>query len=205
MKKYFGKISILIDIILLLSFMWIWFPRPFIGFIGLITITILFSIHLKKYTNHNVIIPLFILFLFFFISPILQIFYVSRTYCDFVKTEVLKADNGHVFDFSKGKVNYIEGGGFQDGYCRATISFNPQMRRKILQMGNYWHIEDDCIDYLFEHHHRPSMENFLRKDSTARMPNRCAIHEYIDDKSGRDDLIIYDLDRNKLFYEYHNN
>ena len=205
MKKHLGKIAILIDIILLSLFMWLWLSMSFVGFIGMIVMTVVLGFHLRKYTKHNIAIPLFILFLYFFISPILQFFYTVSTYCDFVKTEVLNADNGNTFDLSKGKINYIEGGGFQDGYCRATISFNPEMRSKISQMGSYWHIEDDCIDYLFEHHYQSTMEKFLRSDPTARMPNRCAIHEYIDDKSGRDDRIIYDLDRNRLFYEYHNN
>ena len=206
MKKHLGKIVILIDIALLLLFMWLWLSMSFVGFIGMIMMTIVFSFHLRKYTKHNIAIPLFILFLYFLTSPILQIFYVGRTYCDFVKTKVLNAGNGNTFDFSKGKINYIEGdGGFQDGHCRATISFDPEMRSKISQMESYWRIEDDCIDYLFEHHHRFTMENFLRKDPSARMPSRCAIHEYHNDKSGVDELIIYDLDRHKLFYEYYNN
>ena len=202
MKKHLGKIALLLELLILLFLIVFIFEIPF-GLIGIIITTILFSIHLKKYTKHNVAITLFILIIFFWISPILMMVYTNWTYCDFIKKEVLKADNGYTFDFAKGKINYIDGGGgFMGGSCRATFSFNPEMRSQISQMGSYWNIEDDCIDYLTENHFMPTIERFLREDPLARMPSRCAVHIDIKDENKKDELIIYDLDRHKLFYKY---
>lgn len=203
MKKFLIPTLILIELLLLLFFMVFWISMPLVSLIGIIVMIILFNSHIKKYTKSNIFISLFILFFFMIISPMLQFVYTVRTYCDFVKTEVLKADNGATFDFSKGKIDYLEGGGFQDGVCYATISFDQIMRQKIQQMGEYWEIQDDCIDYLVENHLMPYMEDLLRKNPKARMPSRCAIHADI--KDSKDEIIIYDTDRNKLFYEYHNN
>lgn len=105
----------------------------------------------------------------------------SSHFCDFVYSAKIEAENGKVLDLSLGKIEKLTGGGFQDGGCDATISYednNEYAIKTIKDMGG--EISKNC-----------DSENCLF---------------YKRDQSGAEiDALFYDLTTHKLHYTYENN